>query len=68
MQEYCPSLTLSDPRPYPAGIRAQAVLSDGALVRDFLFLESEHMLHVGNAPSPATTSAIPIGAMITDRG
>jgi len=36
------------------------------LVHDFLFLESERMLHVCNAPSPAATSAIPIGEMIAD--
>ncbi|KAG1660406.1 L-2-hydroxyglutarate oxidase LhgO [Nymphon striatum] len=42
------------------GIRAQAVLSDGTLVHDFLFAESPRSLHVCNAPSPAATSAIPI--------
>jgi L-2-hydroxyglutarate oxidase len=66
-RRYCPSLTVSDLLPYTAGIRAQAVTRDGTLVHDFLFLESERMLHVCNAPSPAATSAIPIGRMITDR-
>jgi len=67
-RKYCPSLTLGDLFPYTAGIRAQAVTRDGTLVQDFLFLESERMLHVCNAPSPAATSAIPIGEMICDRG
>jgi L-2-hydroxyglutarate oxidase len=29
-----------------------------------MFLKSDRMLHVCNAPSPAATSAIPIGRMI----
>jgi L-2-hydroxyglutarate oxidase len=61
VQKYCPQLTVEDLSPYPAGIRAQAVKQDGSLVHDFLFAESERSLHVCNAPSPAATSAIPIG-------
>jgi L-2-hydroxyglutarate oxidase len=66
-RKYAPSLTLPDLQPQPAGIRAQAVLRDGTLVHDFLFADTERTLHVCNAPSPAATSAIPIGEMITDR-
>ena len=66
-RKYCPSLTLNDLLPYSAGIRAQAVTRDGVLVHDFLFLQSDRMLHVCNAPSPAATSAIPIGGMIAER-
>ena len=61
VRKYCPILTISDLYPHPAGIRAQAVKIDGSLVHDFLFAESERSLHVCNAPSPAATSAIPIG-------
>ena len=61
VRQYCPSLTLADLRPYPVGIRAQAVTRRGDLVHDFLFAESERSLHVCNAPSPAATSAMPIG-------
>lgn len=64
VNKYCPHITLADLQPYPAGIRAQAVLSDGSLVHDFLFAESPRSLHVCNAPSPAATSAIPIGEYI----
>jgi len=39
----------------------------GHMVHDFLFVQSEHMLHVCTAPLPAATSAIPIGKMIVDR-
>ncbi|HKH94853.1 MAG TPA: L-2-hydroxyglutarate oxidase [Gemmatimonadaceae bacterium] len=66
-RRYCPSLTVDDLLPYTAGIRAQAVTRDGTLVHDFLFLESARTLHVCNAPSPAATSAIPIGEMIAER-
>ncbi len=63
-QKYCPELQIDDLLPMEAGIRAQAVMQDGTLVHDFLFLETDRMLHVCNAPSPAATSAIPIGEMI----
>lgn len=66
-QKYCPALTEADLLPHEAGIRAQAVMADGALVHDFLFLGTDRMLHVCNAPSPAATSAIPIAEMIARR-
>ncbi|WP_350616088.1 L-2-hydroxyglutarate oxidase [Pseudomonas sp. HY7a-MNA-CIBAN-0227] len=66
-RKYCPSLEIDDLLPYEAGIRAQAVMRDGTLVHDFLFAQTPRMLHVCNAPSPAATSAIPIGEMIADR-
>ena len=67
VRKYCPSLTAADLLPYPAGVRAQAVRRDGTLVHDFLFAESDRSLHVCNAPSPAATSAIPIGAYLCDK-
>lgn len=67
VRKYCPKITINDLLPHPTGIRAQAVLSDGTLVHDFLFMESSRSLHVCNAPSPAATSSIPIGAYICDK-
>ncbi len=67
VQKYCPEIELSDLQPYPAGIRAQAVMNDGSLVHDFLFANSERTINVCNAPSPAATSAIPIGNYIVDK-
>tara|TARA_B100000678_G_scaffold261635_1_gene243268 strand:+ start:3548 stop:4747 length:1200 start_codon:yes stop_codon:yes gene_type:complete len=64
VRKYCPSLTLDDLKPYPAGVRAQAVSNDGKLVDDFLFVNTRRTVNVCNAPSPAATSAIPIGAHI----
>ncbi len=66
-RKYCPGLALADLEPGITGIRAQAVLRDGTLVHDFLFEETARMLHVCNAPSPAATSAIPIGRMIAEK-
>ena len=67
VQKYSPQIKLNDLEHYPAGIRAQAVLEDGSLVHDFLFAESRRSIHVCNAPSPAATSAIPIGKYITHK-
>ena len=67
VRKYCPSLTLDDLEPYPAGVRAQAVSRDGKLVDDFLFVNTRRTVNVGNAPSPAATSALPIGAHIVDK-
>ena len=67
VQKYCPSIELNDLLPYPAGIRAQAVSSDGTLIHDFLFAETARSLHVCNAPSPAATAAIPIGQHIVKK-
>lgn len=63
-RKYCPSLELDDFQQSEAGIRAQAVKSDGTLIHDFVFAETGRMLHVCNAPSPAATSSLPIADMI----
>ncbi|MHB1494275.1 MAG: L-2-hydroxyglutarate oxidase [Acidithiobacillus sp.] len=66
-RKYCALLELDDLRPYRTGVRAQAVSRDGAAIHDFLIKGTRRMLHVCNAPSPAATSAIPIGAMIAQK-
>ncbi|MBV6658947.1 MAG: L-2-hydroxyglutarate oxidase [Devosiaceae bacterium] len=65
-QKYAPSLELDDLEHYPAGIRAQAVMRDGSLVHDFLIRQTPRTIHVCNAPSPAATSSLPIGAHLVD--
>lgn len=67
LRRYCPELATADLLPARAGIRAQAVMRDGTLVHDFLFRHTDRTLHVCNAPSPAATSALPIGEMIAAR-
>jgi L-2-hydroxyglutarate oxidase len=51
----------------PAGVRAQALSPDGHLVDDFLILESERIVNVCNAPSPAATASLNIGRLIVEK-
>lgn len=51
----------------PAGIRAQALAPDGALLDDFAYHESARIVNVINAPSPAATSALSIAESIVDK-
>jgi L-2-hydroxyglutarate oxidase len=66
-RRYCPELELDDLKPHPSGVRAQAVMADGTMVHDFLIRSSRRSLHVCNAPSPAATSALPIGAYLVEQ-
>lgn len=61
LQELIPDITKNDLEPGGAGVRAQACDRNGGLIDDFLILESEKMINVGNAPSPAATSSLAIG-------
>jgi L-2-hydroxyglutarate oxidase len=67
MRRFLPSLTLEDLLPGPSGVRAQVVDRTGGLVDDFLFQADGNVLHVINAPSPAATASLAIGAHIADR-
>ena len=51
----------------PAGIRAQAVTPEGALADDFLIQESERIVNVCNAPSPAATASLNVGMEIVEK-
>ena len=51
----------------PAGVRAQALDPAGYLVDDFLIYETERVVNVCNAPSPAATASLNIGRLIVDR-
>ncbi|WP_343925869.1 L-2-hydroxyglutarate oxidase [Rhodoglobus aureus] len=66
-RKYAPTLTLNDLGTRSAGIRAQAVRRDGTFIEDFQLESTARQIHVGNAPSPAATSSIPIGRMIVQR-
>ena len=67
LRRLLPSLRAEDLSYDGAGVRAQLVDGDGQLVDDFLFHESEHALHVLNAPSPAATACLAIAAEIAER-
>lgn len=45
----------------PAGVRAQALAPDGALLDDFSIVQRGRVVNVLNAPSPAATSSLAIG-------
>jgi len=62
-----PELRDDDLRSAGAGVRAQAITPDGRLVDDFLLVKRGRLLHVLNAPSPAATASLPIGAELADR-
>lgn len=66
LQRLIPELEPNSIYPEGAGVRAQALQPNGALVDDFWIVESERMVHVLNAPSPAATAAISIGQYIAD--
>ena len=61
---FVPEIGPADVRPGPAGVRAQALGRDGALVDDFLLARTGRAVHVLNAPSPAATASLAIGERI----
>ena len=62
-----PEIRAEDLRPAGAGVRAQAIADDGRLVDDFLLVETATAVHVLNAPSPAATASLSIGAEIAGK-
>ena len=65
---YMPGLTTADlDGSEHAGVRAQAVGRDGALVDDFVISSADRVSHVRNAPSPAATSAFALARELVDR-
>jgi len=64
LQRLMPPLQIGDIQPLGAGVRAQALDRNGALVDDFRFVQAERMIHVLNAPSPAATASLSIGETI----
>jgi L-2-hydroxyglutarate oxidase len=61
---YVPELGDDDVVPGVAGIRAQALDSDGGLVDDFRISIRERVVLLRNAPSPAATSSLAIAEHI----
>ena len=66
LQRLVPEIKATDLAKGGAGVRAQAVASDGRLLDDFSILESQGAIHVLNAPSPGATSSLAIGKHIVD--
>ena len=66
LQRLLPEIQGHELIPGGAGVRAQALRSDGSLVDDFALLPIPGGLIVANAPSPAATSSLAIGQTIAD--
>jgi L-2-hydroxyglutarate oxidase LhgO len=67
VQRYVPDLRSDQLVFGPSGVRAQAVDPDGTLVDDFRLGGDRHVLHVRNAPSPAATASLAIGARLAEQ-
>jgi L-2-hydroxyglutarate oxidase len=67
LQRLVPEVREDDFVPAGAGVRAQALDPEGALVEDFRIEERPGEIHVLNAPSPAATASLAIGEYIASR-
>ncbi len=67
LQRLVPEIRADDLEAGGAGVRAQAMTPAGNLVEDFHFEEAGDILHVVNAPSPAATASLAIGAKISEK-
>ena len=66
LQRLVPDIRDQDIYRAGAGVRAQAMERNGALVDDFRIVHSENAIHVLNAPSPAATASLAIGRTIAE--
>ena len=64
LQRLVPEIQPGDLDTGGSGVRAQAIAPEGELVQDFRFIARPNALHVLNAPSPAATASLAIGAEI----
>jgi L-2-hydroxyglutarate oxidase len=67
LQRLVPEIQPDDLATGGSGVRAQAIAPAGDMVQDFSFIERPNALHVLNAPSPAATASLAIGAEIVGR-
>jgi 2-hydroxyglutarate dehydrogenase len=63
---YVPELRGAHARAAFAGVRAQALSRDGALLDDFAFSYGERSVHVRSAPSPGATACLAIARHVAD--
>jgi (S)-2-hydroxyglutarate dehydrogenase len=64
LQRLIPAVQSEDLVPCAAGVRAQALGTDGKLIDDFHIITGPNSLHVCNAPSPAATASLEIGKYV----
>ncbi len=66
LQRFIPQIEADDLGAPGAGVRAQALDSQGRLLDDFQIVHGDRTIHVLNAPSPAATASLAIGETIAD--
>jgi L-2-hydroxyglutarate oxidase len=66
LQRLVPEVQPSDLETGGSGVRAQAITRGGELEQDFRLIARPNALHVLNAPSPAATASLAIGAAIAE--
>jgi (S)-2-hydroxyglutarate dehydrogenase len=64
LQRLVPEIQPDDLETGGSGVRAQAISPAGELVQEFCLVTRPNALHVLNAPSPAATASLAIGAEI----
>jgi len=66
LQRLVPAIQPGDLATGGSGVRAQGIAPEGELVQDFRLIARPNALHVLNAPSPAATASLAIGAEIVE--
>lgn len=64
LERLVPELRATDLEPAPSGVRAIAVLPNGAIADDFRIMRRGNRVHVLNAPSPAATACLAIAERV----
>ena len=64
LQRLVPEVQPDDLEIGGSGVRAQAISPAGEIIQDFCLISRPNALHVLNAPSPAATASLAIGAEI----
>lgn len=66
LQKLVPEINESDLIEGGSGVRAQACDKTGGLLDDFKIIESQGIINILNAPSPAATSSLSIGQSVAE--
>jgi L-2-hydroxyglutarate oxidase LhgO len=64
LQRLVPEIRTDDLAPGGSGVRSQVITPQSEIVQDFQLIARSNALHVRNAPSPAATASLAIGAEI----
>lgn len=67
LQHLIPEVEEEDLQRGGAGVRAMAVGRQGNMIDDFVIRETERVINVANAPSPAATASLAIGETVAER-